>query len=65
MDCGNETIKVCEAMVKKAGVPFEGKVVEGHPATKIIKRAEDAKMDVICGKAYAIRDRRNSGHPAD
>ncbi len=46
-DCGNETIKVFGEMAKKAGVPFEGKIIEGHPATEIIKMAEDAKMDVI------------------
>ncbi len=34
-------------MARKAGVPFEGKVIEGHPATEIIKMAEDARMNVI------------------
>ncbi|MGA9099219.1 MAG: universal stress protein [Methanotrichaceae archaeon] len=44
---GETAVKNIEDIAKKAGVPFEAKVIEGRPAEDIIKLAEDSKMDVI------------------
>lgn len=46
-DCGNDTLKVVGEAAKKADVPFDGKIIEGEPATEIMKAAEDAKVDLI------------------
>lgn len=44
---GESAIKRIEGMAKDAGVPFEGKVIEGHPADDILKFAKKAKIDLI------------------
>lgn len=44
---GESAIKSVEKMAKEAGVPFEGKVIEGHPADDILKFADSAKIDLI------------------
>ncbi len=44
---GESAIKRIEKMAKEAGVPFEGKVIEGHPADDILKFADSAKIDLI------------------
>jgi nucleotide-binding universal stress UspA family protein len=46
-DAGNMILKQTEEKAKKAGVPFQGKIIEGHPATEIMKFAEDSKMNII------------------
>ena len=46
-DTGNLVLKQTEEKANKAGVPFQGKIIEGHPATEIMKFAEDSKMDII------------------
>jgi nucleotide-binding universal stress UspA family protein len=40
-------VKRVEEMAKAAGVPFEGKIVEGNPANDIMKFAEESKEDLI------------------
>lgn len=47
MKRGEETTKVVEEMAKKAGVPAQRVVLEGHPASDIMKFAQDSKMDLI------------------
>jgi nucleotide-binding universal stress UspA family protein len=44
---GDETLKGVGEMAQKAGVSFEAKVVEGQPATEIIKMAETSNADMI------------------
>ena len=46
-ECGNNTLKIFSDIAKKAGVPFEVKIVEGQPAAEIMKVAKDANMDII------------------
>jgi nucleotide-binding universal stress UspA family protein len=43
----NDTLKIVGESAAKAGVPFEGKTVEGQPATEIMKMAENANMSLI------------------
>jgi nucleotide-binding universal stress UspA family protein len=45
--CGNDTLKSVGEMAAKAGVPFEAKIVEGQPATEIMKLAETTNADLI------------------
>jgi nucleotide-binding universal stress UspA family protein len=45
--CGNDALKSMGDMAQKAGVPFEAKVVEGQPATEIMKMAETSNADLI------------------
>lgn len=44
---GESAIKRIEDKAKEAGVSFEGKVIEGHPADDILKFAKKAKIDLI------------------
>lgn len=44
---GESAVHQIEDMAKNAGVPGEGRVIEGRPAEDIMKLAEDANMDVI------------------
>ncbi len=44
---GEGATKHVEEMAKKAGVPAERRVIEGHPADDIMRLAEDAGMDLI------------------
>jgi nucleotide-binding universal stress UspA family protein len=44
---GEAAVKSIEDLAKAAGVPGEGKVIEGRPADDILKFAQDANMDVI------------------
>ncbi|MDM7913134.1 MAG: universal stress protein [Methanotrichaceae archaeon] len=44
---GEAAIKRVEAMAKVAGVPFEGKIIEGNPAEDIMRFAEESKEDLI------------------
>ena len=46
-ECGNHTLKIVHEMAKNAGVPFEARIVEGQPATEIMRMAEDSSMDLI------------------
>ncbi len=46
-ECSNDTLKIVGEMAQKAGVPFEAKVVEGQPASEIMKVAENADMGLI------------------
>lgn len=43
-ECGNDSLKIVSEMAKKAGVPFESKIVEGQPAAEIMKTAENAEI---------------------
>jgi nucleotide-binding universal stress UspA family protein len=45
--CGNDALKSVGEMAMKAGVPFEAKIVEGQPATEIMKMAETTNADLI------------------
>ncbi|NMB84944.1 MAG: universal stress protein [Methanothrix sp.] len=47
MKKGEEATKTVEEMAKKAGVPAQKVVLEGHPASDIMKFAQDSKMDLI------------------
>jgi len=44
---GEAAVKRIEDMAKASGVTFEGKVIEGHPATDIIKMAVDSGANLI------------------
>lgn len=44
---GESAIKRIEDKAEEAGVSFEGKVIEGHPADDILKFAKKAKIDLI------------------
>jgi nucleotide-binding universal stress UspA family protein len=44
---GESAIKRIEEMAKKAGVPFEGKAIEGHPADDILNFAGRSGIDLI------------------
>ncbi len=44
---GGEAVKRVEEMAKVAGIPIEGKIIEGNPANDIMKFAEESKMDLI------------------
>ncbi len=46
-ECGNDTLKIIGEISAKAGVPFEAKLVEGHPATEIMKVAESSNASLI------------------
>ena len=46
-ECSNDTLKIVGEMAQKAGVPFEAKIVEGQPATEIMKVAENSDMGLI------------------
>ena len=44
---GEAAVKRVEEMAKAAGIPFEGKIIEGNPANDIMKFAEESKEDLI------------------
>jgi nucleotide-binding universal stress UspA family protein len=44
---GNDTLKAVGEMAQKAGVPLQAKIVEGQPATEIMKLAETSNADLI------------------
>ncbi|NPV62760.1 MAG: universal stress protein [Methanotrichaceae archaeon] len=44
---GEAAVKRIEEKAKAAGVDFEGKVIEGEPASDIIKTASDSGMNLI------------------
>jgi nucleotide-binding universal stress UspA family protein len=44
---GEEAIKHIEDLARESGVAYEKIIVEGHPATEILKIAEESKMDII------------------
>lgn len=44
---GEDATRSVEEKAKKAGVTVERKVIEGHPASDILKMAQDSKMDLI------------------
>jgi len=46
-EMGNNTLEIVSEMAKKAGVPFEGKIVEGQPAMEIMRIAENANVGMI------------------
>ncbi|MCJ7445930.1 MAG: universal stress protein [Methanotrichaceae archaeon] len=47
MDIGNQIMRQTEERAKKAGIPFQGNIIEGHAATEILRMTEDAKMNLI------------------
>ncbi len=47
LKAGEAAVKRIEDMAKDAGVPGEGKVLEGRPAEDILKFAEEANISVI------------------
>ncbi len=47
MKKGEEATKIVEEMAKKAGIPAQKVVLEGHPASDIMKFAQDSQMDLI------------------
>jgi nucleotide-binding universal stress UspA family protein len=46
-EAGNTILKQTEEKAKKAGVPFQGKMIDGHAATELMKFSEESKMDII------------------
>jgi nucleotide-binding universal stress UspA family protein len=44
---GEAAVKRVEEMARTAGIPFEGKIIEGNPADDIMKFAEESKKDLI------------------
>ena len=44
---GESALAQVEEMAKRSGVPMEKKMVEGHPASEILRIAEETPMDVI------------------
>ena len=44
---GKAATRYVEEAASTAGVPFEKKIAEGHPASELMKIAEEAPMDVI------------------
>jgi nucleotide-binding universal stress UspA family protein len=52
---GENATKHVEEMAKKAGVPVEKKIIEGHPADDIMKFAEDIKASVIVVGSIGLR----------
>lgn len=44
---GESAVHQIEDMAKAAGVPGEGRVIEGRPAEDIMKLADEANMDII------------------
>lgn len=44
---GEEATKYVVELARDSGVPYEKMVVEGHPASEILKISEESKMDII------------------
>jgi len=44
---GEEAVKHIENLAKDSGVAYEKVIVEGHPASEIMKFAEEHQMDLI------------------
>jgi nucleotide-binding universal stress UspA family protein len=47
LENGEEATKHVEELARDSGVPYERMVVEGHPASEILKIAEESKKDII------------------
>ncbi len=52
---GAEATGRIRAMASDAGVPFEAKVIEGHPADDILKFAVENKVNLIVMGSIGIR----------
>jgi nucleotide-binding universal stress UspA family protein len=55
---GENATKQIEEIAKKAGVPVEKKIIEGHPADDILKFADEIKASVIVVGSIGLRGLR-------
>lgn len=44
---GEEATKHIEDLARESGVPYERIILEGHPASEILRIAEESKMDIV------------------
>lgn len=47
LENGEEAVKHIEDLARESGVAYEKTIVEGHPASEILKIAEESKTDIV------------------